>query len=230
METKRPPKTLIEAVRYFSDPDVCQAFLVSLRWPDGLTCPACGSKNVLYLANQRRWKCRTKHPKRQFSIKVGSIFEDSPIPLQKWLPVVWQLVNCKNGISSYEVHRGIGVTQKSAWFMLHRIRTAMKTGTFEKMGGSDGGPVEVDESFIGGKARFMNNKTKKKRAKGRGPVGKAIVLGFLDRKKTGKVLVKQVDSRKKKPLQGEVEAHVEKGSEVFTDDLASSRRSTFTTS
>jgi transposase-like protein len=151
-KTPHPPETLVAAVRYFSDPDVCLAFLVELRWPDGVTCPVCGSRDVSFLKNQRRWKCREEHECRQFSIKVGTIFEDSPISLDKWLPAVWMIVNDKNGISSYEVARALGVTQKPAWFMMHRIRLAMQRGGFDKMRGE----VEVDETFIGGKARFMH--------------------------------------------------------------------------
>lgn len=116
------PKTLIEAIRYFSDTDTCIAFLVSLRWPNGVTCPTCGSKEVSYISTRRIWKCKVKHDHRQFSIKVGTIFEDSPIGLDKWLSAMWMICNDKNGISSYEVHRGLGITQKSAWFMMHRIR------------------------------------------------------------------------------------------------------------
>ena len=118
------PTTLVEAIRYFSDPDVCLQFMVSLRWPFGVECPNCGSKEVHFLANQRRWKCRANHPQRQFSVKVGTIFEDSPIGLDKWLAAIWMIANCKNGISSYEIHRELGVTQKTGWFMMHRIRLA----------------------------------------------------------------------------------------------------------
>src|SRR2546425_5223699 len=127
-ETAETPETLVGAIRYFSDADVCLTFLVGLRWPDGVTCPQCGSREVTFLANQRRWKCRTRHPRQQFSVKVGTIFEDSPIGLDKWLPAVWMIVNDKNGISSYEVARALDVTQKTAWFMLHRIRLAMQDG------------------------------------------------------------------------------------------------------
>ncbi len=138
------PTTLLEAVRFFKDPNTCREFMAAIRWPDGVKCPACGSEKVGFLANQNRWQCSSKHPKRQFSVKVGTIFEDSPIPLEKWLPAVWLLVNCKNGISSYEVARDLEVTQKTAWFMLQRIRLAMQTGTFEKVRGQ----VEADETFI----------------------------------------------------------------------------------
>src|ERR687895_666818 len=141
------PKTLLEAIRYFADPDVCLSFMVGLRWPDGVTC---GSSEVRFLSTRRLWQCKGQHPRRQFSAKVGTIFEDSPIGLDKWLAAIWMIANDKNGISSYELHRGLGVTQKTAWFMLHRIRLAMQTMTFSKLEG------EVDETFIGGAARFMH--------------------------------------------------------------------------
>src|SRR4030067_778986 len=156
------PKTLIDAIRYFADPDVCLNFMVLLRWPNGVVCPTCGSTAVAFLENQGRWQCNNKHPRRQFSVKVGTIFEDSPIGLDKWLPALWMLVNCKNGISSYEIARALGVTQKTAWFMLHRIRLAMQTGTFRRLSGE----VEVDETFIGGKSRFMHKAVRQRTVSG----------------------------------------------------------------
>jgi len=127
------PRTLLEAVRFFSDPDICNEFVAALRWTGGPTCPRCGSKEHSYLSTRRLWKC--KGCKRQFSVKVGTIFEDSPLGLDKWLCSIWLIANSKNGISSHELARAIGITQKSAWFVLHRIRLAMHTGTFEKMNG-----------------------------------------------------------------------------------------------
>lgn len=141
------PDTLLDAIRYFADPNVSLHFVADLRWPDGVTCPVCEGKEVSFLSARRVWKC--KGCKKQFSVKVGTIFEDSPIGLDKWLPALWMLANCKNGVSSYELARALGVTQKTAWFMLHRIRLAMQTGTFQKLSGT----VEADETFIGGKAR-----------------------------------------------------------------------------
>jgi Transposase zinc-ribbon domain len=152
------PTTLIEAVRYFGDPDNCQDFLVAMRWPEGVTCPTCGSKEYSYLTTRRLWKCKTKHERQMFSIKKGSIFEDSPLPLDKWLVAMWLIINCKNGISSYEIARDLHVRQETAWFMLYRIRKAMHRGSFEKMG--ENGPVEADESFIGGLARNMHKHKK----------------------------------------------------------------------
>ena len=216
MET-RTPTTLIDAVRYFADPDVCLQTMVKIRWPNGVKCPTCGSERVSFLANQRRWQCSIKHSRRQFSAKVGTIFEDSPIGLDKWLPVVWLLTNCKNGISSYEVARDLGVTQKTGWFMLQRVRLAMQSGSFwDKLEGE----IEVDETFIGGLARNMHKDKKAAKITGTGGSGKELVMGLLDRE-TGKVRVKHIANRQSQTLQEEVRANVEEGSHVFTDELAS---------
>lgn len=174
---RREPETLLEAIRYFADPDVCLDFMVSLRWPSGVKCPTCDSEAVTFMASRRVWQCKGKHPKRQFSVKVGTIFEDSPITLDKWLATIWLLANAKNGVSSAEVSRSIGVTQKTAWFMLDRIRLAMQTGSFEKLSGH----VEVDETFIGGKARFMHKDKRREKIKGTGSMGKVAVMGLLER-------------------------------------------------
>ena len=141
---QKAPKTLQQAIQHFSNPDVCIQFFVELRWPDGVTCPTCGSKEVSYISTRRIWKCKHKHDHQQFSIKVGTIFEDSPIGLDKWLAAMWLLCSCKNGVSSWEIHRAIKITQKSAWFMMHRIRLAFHRGTIEKMTGE----CEADETFI----------------------------------------------------------------------------------
>jgi transposase-like protein len=148
------PKTLTEAVRYFASKDNCREYLVSRRWPNGVACPVCGSKTVYFDKSRDGWECKTRHPKRKFTLKTGTIFEDSPLGFDKWLPAVWLIANCKNGVSSWELHRAIGVTQKTAWFMLQRIRLAMQD---EDGGGKLGGEVEVDETYIGGKARNMHN-------------------------------------------------------------------------
>src|SRR5918996_109333 len=154
------PRTLQQAILFFSDYANCHRAVSEIRWPDGVVrCPHCGSDNVAYLENARVWKCYAKHPKAKFSLKVGTIFEDSAIPLQKWLPALWLLTNCKNGISSYELARALGVTQKTAWFMLSRLRLALQD---EQTGGKLGGEVEADETYIGGKARNMS-KSKKRR-------------------------------------------------------------------
>jgi len=226
-QTEQPisPRTLQEAIVYFSNPDVAHEYAKALRWPDGVVkCPRCGAKDPWYLASARQWKCRTKHPQQKFTVKIGSIMEDSPLGLNIWLAGMWLIANCKNGISSYEIMRGLGITQKSAWFLLQRIRLAMQTGTFEKMGG--GGPVEVDETFIGGKARFMHAHKRKEKIKGTGGSGKVAVMGLLARhghggKAHSTVQVQVVNSRKKGELEAVVRNNVELGSEVMTDELPS---------
>lgn len=214
------PDTLLEAVQYFADEDVAVAFLANLRWPSGeQVCPKCGSEREhTYIAKRRIWRCRDC--KKDFSIKVGTIFEDSPIQLGKWLPAMWMLANCKNGISSYELARDLGITQKSAWFMLHRLRLATQAGSFDKMAGE----VEADETFIGGKARFMHKDKRDEVIKGRGPLGKVAVMGLLERHgedKKSRVRVKVVDGRKKRHLQAEVREHVTPGASLYTDALKS---------
>jgi transposase-like protein len=214
------PKSLVEAIRYFSSAEVCQEMLVNIRWPDGVTCPNCGSAEVRYDNTRRVWVCKTKHPKRQFSVKVGTIFEDSPIGLDKWFAAMWMITNAKNGVSSYEISRAIGVTQKSAWFMLHRIRLAMQSESFDKMSGE----VEVDETFIGGKARFMHKDKREAQIKGRGSVGKTAVLGLLERHGPdghSDVRTKVVPNTRRKTLSPEVRNNVVPGSNVYTDALRS---------
>jgi transposase-like protein len=207
------PTSLLEAIRYFSDPDTCLQFVAKLRWPQGPICPQCGGREVSFISTRRIWKC--KSCRKQFSVKVGTIFEDSPIGLDKWLAAIWMIVNCKNGISSYEIARDLKVTQKSAWFMLQRIRRAMQTGTFMKLSGH----IEADETFIGGKARNMHIGKRVQRVQGRGPVGKAIVMGLLER--TGEVRAAVIPTRKKGALQKHVREHVVAGSAVYTDALKS---------
>src|SRR5579872_2217782 len=150
---RNEPKTLQDAILYFADADNCLNYLVARRWPNGVVCPTCGRKDVSFIPVRRVWQCKTRHPKAQFSIKVGTIFEDSPITLDKWLLAMWMLANCKNGVSSYEISRAIGITQKSTWFMLQRLRLALQDTT---RGGKLSGEIEVDETFIGGKARNMH--------------------------------------------------------------------------
>jgi len=209
------PKTLQEAVVYFADPDNCREYVVARRWPNGVTCPTCGNAKVSFLKNQNKWQCSSHHAKRQFSVKTGTIFEDSPISLDKWLCAMWLIVNCKNGISSCEVARDLGITQKSAWHLMHRVRRAMYTGTIEKLSGH----VEVDETFIGGKARNMHVAKRLRRITGTGGKDKTPVIGILER--GGKVRTAVVPNRKKKALQSEVRKHVEAGSALYTDFLLS---------
>jgi transposase-like protein len=221
MENKAAfPETLIEAIRYFSNLDTCIQFLASLRWPDGVTCPTCGSQDVSFLSTRRIWKCKTKHSLQQFSVKVGTIFEDSPIGLDKWLAAMWMICNCKNGISSYEIGRDLGVTQKSAWFMMHRIRKAMQNGSFLKFAGE----VEVDETFIGGKARNMHMSARKRRITGTGGKDKTAVMGILERgddEGHSKVRTAVITNRKKKTLHAEVKKHVQADSALYSDALLS---------
>lgn len=221
------PNTLIEAIRYFADPDVCLDVMISLRWPDGkVKCPTCDSEYVTFLPTRRLWQCKGKHPKRQFSVKVGTIFEDSPIGLDKWFAVIWMLANDKNGISSYEVARSVGVTQKTAWFMLDRIRLAMQTQPFEKASGH----VEVDETYIGGKARNMHlakrkaklGDSKRGKGKGGGTVGKVEVMGLLERH-SGQFGYRMLDNIKTHRVDTTVRRSVAKGSTVYTDALSSYR-------
>jgi transposase-like protein len=213
------PKTLQEAVVYFADPANCRDYLVARRWPNGVTCPRCGSANVLFLEKYNRWHCREKHDAPQFTLKTGTIMEDSPIGLDKWLMAMWQVVNCKNGISSYEIHRAIGVTQKTAWFLDHRIRLALTMGSFNKLSGQ----IEADETFIGGKARNMHPATRAAKITGTGGKDKTPVMGILERggKGNSRVRVKVVPTTKKKALQSELRQHVFAGSAIFTDALKS---------
>lgn len=220
------PKTLIEAVRYFSDLDVCHEYMKGLKYPDGrITCPKCGGENIGEIKSRRMFQCRAKGCRKQFSVKVGTIFEDSPLGLDKWFVAVWCIANAKNGISSCELHRAVGVTQKTAWFMLHRIRLAMKTKTFTKIKGE----VEGDEAFIGGSVKNMHPRKKKAvRAKwnGRGIVGKTTVQGLLERNgPDGHSLVRAgvVKDNRGKTLVKIIDKHVERGSAMYTDDLRSYR-------
>jgi transposase-like protein len=210
------PKSLQEAVVFFSNPDNCIDYLAVRRWPNGVTCPTCGSDKVKFNPARRVWQCSSHHTKRQFSVKVGTIMEDSPITLDKWLMAMWLVTNCKNGISSYEVARDVKVTQKSAWFMLHRIRLAMQDDFF---GSKLGGEVEVDETFIGGKARNMHLSERKRRITATGTKDKTAVMGILER--GGKVRAKVVPSRRKAVLQEEVRKHVTAGAALYTDALLS---------
>ena len=212
----KSPTTLQEAILYFADFDRCREFLMELRWPNGnVSCPQCGSKHVIYLKNARVWKCYENHPLKKFSLKTGTIFEDSPLGLDKWLAALWLLVNCKNGVSSCEVGRSIGITQKSAWFMMHRLRLALHHGSFDKLSGE----VEVDETFIGGKARNMHVAQRRRRITGTGGKDKTAVMGIMER--DGSVRTVVVPNRKKHALQAEVHRHVEAGSALYTDALLS---------
>lgn len=212
------PKTLQEAVLYFADPKNCREYLVARRWPDGVECPTCGSKNVKFSEKYNRWQCGSHHAKRQFTLKTGTIFEESPIGIDKWLLTMWQLVNCKNGVSSYEIAKDIGVTQKSAWFMLHRLREIMRPTNADKLAGE----IEADETFVGGKTQNMHRFSKRKRqAIDDGNWGKTIVLGLLERE--GHVRAAVSPTREYYHLTSHLMNNVEEGSKLYTDEHAAYR-------
>lgn len=211
-EDRKLPTNLIEAARYFEDPDVATEFVAQLRWPDGPVCPQCGEREHYYLAKRRVWKC--KACKKQFSVKQGSIFEDSAIPLDKWLLSIWLIANSKNGVSSHELGRSVGISQKSAWFVLHRIRLAMQTKSFDKFTGE----VEVDETYVGGKLKNMHLAVRVQRddLAVTGPrSNKTIVAGVLER--GGQVRASVIQDTSQRTLTGHVGAHVEKGATVYSD-------------
>jgi transposase-like protein len=217
LEMMPEPKSLQEAVVYFANPDNCIDYLAIRRWPDGrVLCPTCGSDKVKFNADRRIWQCSAHHSKRQFSIKVGTVMEDSAIPLDKWMTATWLVTNCKNGISSYEIARDVKVTQKSAWFMLHRIRLAMQD---ETLGSKFSGEVEADETFIGGKARNMHKDVHARRITGggRNTDDKIMVMGILER--GGKVRTKIIADRKQKTLHNAAKENVEVGTALFTDEF-----------
>ena len=241
-DKKEFPKSLLQAIRYFADPDICVEFVASMRWPQGTECPYCEGKKISYLKSRRIFKCMAKDCHKQFSVKTGSIFEDSAIPLDKWLTAIWLIVNCKNGISSYELMRDLKVTQKSAWFMLHRIRVAMADGSLLKMGGSEGGPVEVDEAYVGGHPKnkhlgkrdhhigkkYLRNLDgsisgpnpdyKPHSITGRG-TRKTPVFGMLDRE-ARQVRAHVIPQVKRETLMNAILANVEKGSTIYSDGLS----------
>jgi transposase-like protein len=213
------PESLMEAVEFFADLDGCHAYMERLKWPDGVVrCPHCTGETIGRIASRRMFQC--KGCRKQFSVKVGTIFEESPLPLNKWLVAVWCITNAKNGISSCELARAVKVTQKTAWFLLHRVRTAMHSGTFEKIAGV----FESDETYIGGKAKNMHHSRRQEKIKGTGGVGKAIVHGLLARGAKGvasKVRATVVPNTKGKTLTPIVRESVVSGSHVYTDSLAS---------
>ena len=219
------PKTLQDAIKYFSDEQVCIDAVAAMRWPDGKpVCPSCGHTEHYWLGSQKRWKCKECY--KQFTVKLGTIFEDSPLSLTKWLPALWMLVNCKNGISSYELGKDLGVSQKSCWFMLHRLRLALKNGFTSKLG-SEGGPVETDETFIGAKTKFMHKSRLKKIRKAQQSnvipsenpyANKTVVFGMLDRK-ARKVRAMVIPNIKRATLQEHILENIKGGATVYTDEL-----------
>lgn len=217
--TEHGPETLMEAVQYFADEAVCMEQMKRIKWPDGVVrCPKCAGDNIGTIATRNLWKCRAC--KKQFSAKVDTIFEQSQLGLSKWFVGIWMIANCKNGISSLELHRALGITQKSAWFMLHRIRLAMRTGSFRKMHGV----VESDETFVGGRAANMHREKRERTITGRGGVGKAIVHGLLERGSDGEpsqVHASVVPNTEAETLMPEILRHVERDTVVCTDAAAS---------
>jgi transposase-like protein len=209
------PDTLQKAIVYFSDPDRCFEYALNLRWPNGVvSCPRCGSEEHSFIKTRRIWFC--KGCKKQFTLKVGTVFEDSPLGLDKWMCAFWMLCNCKNGVSSCEVARALGITQKSAWFMLHRVRKAMGDDSEEKIGGT--GPVEIDETFVGGKVKNMHRSKRPKNVHLQGGNGKAVVLGMLER--GGRVRTQVIENRLKKTIDPAVTANVAEGSHIITDEFS----------
>jgi transposase-like protein len=212
------PETLADAIRHFADPDVSFAFVVQMRWPNGVTCPRCAADKPSLIRSRRIWECRSC--RKQFSIKVGTIFEDSPLGLDKWLPAVWLLANAKNGISSYELARSLGVTQKTAWFMLSRIRLGMQAKSFEKLSGT----VESDEAYIGGRRANMHKKRQAKIKSGHNHM--AAVHGMLARRRGDKhstVRLAHIKNTRTRGMDERIRANVETGSAVYTDALATYR-------
>ena len=218
------PKTLQQAILHFADEDVCRETVAKMRWPNGVACPRCGSLGVSWLEKQKRWQCKSRHATRQFSVKVGTIFEDSAIPLSKWLPAIWLIGSSKNGISSYELSRSLDLDQKSAWFVLHRVRLAMQEGGFDPFRGT----VEVDESFIGGKARNMHYWERQQKIQGkRGAAGKAAVMGMLERHGPNghsRVRTEVVRDTRRSSLGPVIEGNVEAGATIYSDGKGSYNR------
>ena len=215
---KEFPETLLEATKYFANPDVAHAFMGNMRWPKGVVCPRCNSSRVSFSAKRRVWTCEDCPKRRQFTIKVGTIMEDSPIGLDKWIIGMWLVTSAKNGISSYELHRALGITQKSAWFLGHRIRFALQNGSLEKLSGQ----CEVDESWIGGSARNMHKAKKAKVMKGVQNTALTPVMGLLERgtrERASRVKLQIIKTTRRAELHGNVRQYVLKGAEVHTDSL-----------
>jgi transposase-like protein/uncharacterized protein YeeX (DUF496 family) len=225
MQDENFPETLHEAIKYFSVGDRAFEYMKCVRWPTGkVTCPRCQSEHVSFISTRKVWTCMDCKVKKQFTLRIGTILEDSALPLEKWICAFWLIANAKNGISSYEIGRSLGVTQRTGWFMLQRIRLAMQNGTIVKIGGQ----VEVDETFIGAKARNMHAKKRRERLKNRrgGSSHMSAVQGLLQRtsdKEHSKIILKHVKNVRRSEVQNNVREYVLKGSEVYTDSLQSYR-------
>jgi transposase-like protein len=214
------PETLREAIVHFANEDEAHAFMVAIRWPEGPQCPFCGTFNVTLLSTRRVFKCKVKSCRKQFTAKRGTIFEDSPLPFGLWFAAAWLISNCKNGVSSYEIARDLDVCQKTAWFMLHRLRRAMKAGSFDK---KLCGIIEADETYIGGKLKNMHKKkreakglTKKAGARSAGPfAGKSIVTAVLER--DGEVRAKIIEDLDPTVRRAFMREHIEPGAKLMTD-------------
>jgi transposase-like protein len=228
---RNEPTTLQQAILYFANADNCVQYMIERRWPDGVViCPTCGRNDVSYVAKRRVWQCKSRHAKSQFSAKVGTVMEDSPVALDKWLLAMWMVANCRNGVSSWEMHRTLGVTQKTAWFLLHRIRMAMGNTPNGKLGGTDGGPVEVDETFVGADPRKMHADRRLEMVRKRNEIpnwkatekytSKVPVMGMLDRE-SRQIRAKVVPNVRRETLQNEILDHISDGSKVYTDSSTS---------
>jgi transposase-like protein len=217
METE----TVREAILFFSDRDIARQFVADLRWPNGVICPHCDADKPMFLASRQIWKCRAC--RKQFSVKVGTIFEDSPLGLEKWLPALWLLANCKNGISSYELARNLGVTQKTAWFMLSRIRLATQTKSFKKMRGT----ADADETFIGGKRANMRTSRQKRLNVRAGAAYMEAVMGPMERKRGAQhstVRPAHLPTTRAHHMQPHIREHVETGSALYADNHPSCKK------
>ena len=208
------PSTLQEAVKYFADPQRCNDLLISMRWPHGPVCPRCNSNEYGHLKSRSVWQC--KGCRKQYSAKVGTIFEDSAVALDKWFCALWMIASAKNGVSSYEIARSLGVTQKTAWFMMHRIRLALQKGSIDR---KLMGEVEADETYIGGEARNMHKNKRVKTLRTEGSFRKAVVIGMLERK--GEVRTAVINRASGKLVEQAVREHVVTGSTLYSDQAPS---------
>jgi transposase-like protein len=204
------PATLQEAVKYFADPERCLNLLSAMRWPNGPVCPKCNSQRYGFVKSRSVWQC--KDCRKQYTAKLGTIFEDSPIALDKWFCALWMITSAKNGVSSYEVARALGVTQKTAWFMMHRIRLALQKGSIDR---KLMGEVEADETYIGGEARNMHKDKRVTKLRTEGSFRKAVVIGMLERK--GEVRTAVLNRASGKLVERAVREHVVPGSALFSD-------------